>query len=323
LVQKEEGVMRARTVRRGFTLIELLVATAIFGVLAGLLLSAVQKVRGAAQRLVCANNLRQMGLACHQYHDVHGSFPSGYIASGSSGDTSPGWGWAAQLLPFIEQTNVHNQIKFDQPIQDAQNKAAVQTRIKLFICPADIVPPAGFAVGDGFSSPIVTAAPSSYAACCGGDETATDDPTGLGIFYRNSQTRIDEITDGASNTLLIGERAWSNVQGTWVGAIPGAVCMRGKYNPCPGSGAGSYPAATLVLAHSHLNNTNTDTDGGLDDFSSNHSGGSNFVFADGSVRFLRSVPGDVAGGGYAPESLSFQAMGTRANGDVIQIPLSK
>jgi prepilin-type processing-associated H-X9-DG protein len=129
---------------------------------------------------------------------------------------------------------------------------------------------------------------------------------------------LTDITDGTSNTLMIGDRSFGNVQGIWAGAISGGVCLRGPYNPCPGSGAASYPAATLVLAHSHLNNTNTDTDGGLDDFSSRHFGGSNFVFADGSVRFIRSVPSDNADGSYTPDSLAFQALGTRNRGDLSQ-----
>jgi prepilin-type processing-associated H-X9-DG protein len=95
------------------------------------------------------------------------------------------------------------------------------------------------------------------------------------------------------------------------------VIKRGQQNPCPGSGAGWYPAATLVLAHSHLNNTDTDADGGLDDFSSRHVGGSNFLFADGSVHFLRNVASDLPDGGYTPDSLIFQALGTRANGDAV------
>jgi prepilin-type processing-associated H-X9-DG protein len=160
-------------------------------------------------------------------------------------------------------------------------------------------------------------APSSYAACIGGDESATDGPTGLGVFYRNSQTRFVEITDGLSETILIGEKAWSNAQGVWAGAPSGAVIMRGAGNPNPGSGASFYPAAALVLSHSHLNNAKTDTDGGLDDFSSNHIGGSNFLFADGSVHFLRSVPGDTATG-YTVDSIALQALGPRANNEVIQ-----
>ena len=94
------------------------------------------------------------------------------------------------------------------------------------------------------------------------------------------------------------------------------MCLRGKQGPCPGSGAASYPAATLVLAHSHLNNTNTDTDGGLDDFSSRHTGGSNFLLADGSVRLLACVHGDNPDGTYTPQGLAFQALGTRAGGEV-------
>src|SRR5205814_5732564 len=118
-------------------------------------------------------------------------------------------------------------------------------------------------------------------------------------------------------TILIGERAWSNANGIWAGAINGGVIKRGELNSCPGNGAASYPAGMLVQAHSHLNNTATDTDGGLDDFSSRHPGGSNFLFADGSVRFLRSVPGDLLSGDFTPDSLLLQALSTRANGETV------
>jgi prepilin-type processing-associated H-X9-DG protein len=192
---------------------------------------------------------------------------------------------------------------------------AVQTVVKTLLCPSDRVPPAAFDVPDAFGKSLAKAAPSSYAACCGGDESATTDDAGKGVFYRNSKTRIADITDGTSHTILVGEKAWANAKGIWAGAIADAVCRRGPDNPCPGSGAGSYPAATLVLAHSHLNNAVTDTDGGLDDFSSRHPTGSNFLYGDGSIHFLRSISGDLPGGGYTPESLCFQALGTRGGGE--------
>jgi prepilin-type N-terminal cleavage/methylation domain-containing protein/prepilin-type processing-associated H-X9-DG protein len=302
-----------RRLRRGFTLIELLVVVAIIAILLGLLLPAVQKVREAAARAQCANNLKQIGLAMHNYHGTYKSLPPGYLAAGAYPDTTPGWGWGAHILPFIEQDTVHRLLNFNAPVEASP---AIQTRIKTYVCPSDMAPQGGFQVPDAFGNPVALAAPSSYAGCVGGDESDVDAETGLGLLYRNSQVSIEQIRDGSSNTILVGERAWSNCNGIWAGVITNAVARRGAGNPCPGSASASLPAAALVLAHSHLNNATSDTDGGLDDFSSNHPGGSNFVFADGSVRFLRGIPGDLPNGDYTPDSLIFQAMGTRANNDL-------
>jgi len=313
--------MRTQTHRSAFTLIELLVVIAIIGTLVGLLLPAVQKVREAANRMSCQNNLKQIGLALHGYHDAYQTFPSGYRASGpysdGASDTAPGWGWGALILPCIEQDNLFRQLNFNLPIQ---NLPAIQTVVKVYLCPSDITPGAAFPVPDGFGNTICSATPTSYAACCGGDASETMDATGLGVLYRNSQTRITDITDGTSNTIMIGERAWSNANGIWAGAIPNGVIMRGQSNPCQPVIPGAwYPAATLVQAHAHMNNALIDSDGsaGMDDFSSRHVGGSNFVFADGSVHFLRSVSSDNPDGSYTADGLTFQALGTRANGEVI------
>ncbi len=312
--------MRARTCRLAFTLIELLVVIAIIGTLIGLLLPAVQKVREAAARVQCRNNLKQIGLAMHSYHDANQSLPPGYRATGTytdgSTDTAPGWGWGAYLLPYIEQDNLYRQINFNLPVQNAP--AVAQTVIKVYLCPSDIYPSGPFTLPDAFGNTLLMAAPCSYAACAGGDESETDAPVGMGVFYRNSRTRFTDITDGTSSTILAGDRAWSNANGTWAGVVPGAVCRRGQQNPNPGNQAAWGPAPDLVLAHSHLNNATTDTDGGLDDFSSRHTGGSNILFADGHVSFVRSVPGDNPDGSFTPDSIAFQALGTRAGGEVIQ-----
>jgi prepilin-type N-terminal cleavage/methylation domain-containing protein/prepilin-type processing-associated H-X9-DG protein len=305
--------------RRAFTLIELLVVIALIAILIGLLLPAVQKVREAAARVQCRNNLKQIGLAFQSYHDANHAFPPGYQASGAyldgATDTAPGWGWPTVILPYLEQDNLFRQLDLGQPVQ---NSPAIQTVVKFYLCPSDLFPPGAFAVPDAFGSTVTTAAPSSYVACVGGDESDTTGPTGLGVFYRNSRTRITDITDGTSSTILVGERAWSNANGIWAGAVSGGVCKRGQMNPCPGSAASFYPASVLVQAHSHLNNATTDTDGGLDDFSSRHPGGSHFAFADGHVSFLRSIPGDNPDGSYTPDSIAFQSLGTRAGGEVVQ-----
>ena len=301
--------------RRAFTLVELLVVVAIIGLLVGLLLPAVQAARETARRSECANHLKQIGLACHSYHDARSRFPAGYLASTAyvdgQHDTTPGWGWAAGLLPYLEQQTLLQAIDFRRPIDDPQNLRAVRTSVAIYLCPSDMVAPIAFTVPDAAGQPVVSASPLSYAGCVGNDASDVAGPSGSGIFYRNSATRMADLTDGSSVTLLAGERAWANAQGIWAGAVAGGVCLRGQYNRCPAGGAAWAPAPTLTLAHAHLNNAIADLDGGLDDFSSLHVEGANFLFADGSVRFVHSVPDDAPGG------TVFQALGTRSGGEVI------
>lgn len=313
--------MSRRLCREAFTLIELLVVIGIITILIGLLVPAVQKVREAAARTQCQNNLKQIGLAMHGYHDANKRLPPGYAANeryiDGATDTSSGWGWAAFILPYIEQAPAYRQLNFSEPIQ---NSLAVQTMIAIYLCPSDITPPTAFPVTDAFGNTVCMSAPTSYAACCGSDASETTDPTGDGVFYRNSGARFADIIDGMSNTFLVGERAWAKVNGAWPGAIPGGVIRRGQLNPCQPNIPGAwYPSSTLALAHAHLNNALADPDGsaGMDDFSSMHSNGSFFVFADGSVHFIRSVSVDNPDGSYTSDGLIFQALGTRANGEVI------
>ena len=305
---------RVRTSRGAFTLIELLAVTAIIAILIGLLLPAVQKVREAANRMQCANNLKQVGLAFHNYHDANRRFPSGYLALGPYSDpsgfplpanTSPGWGWAALLLPFIEQDNLYRQIDLTQPIQ---NSPAPQVILKNYLCPSDLVPLQPFTLTDTTGAPAGTVAPSSYAACVGNDSSEADAEIGNGVFYRNSRTRFADLTDGTSSTLFVGDRAWSQVNGTWAGAPPAAVTRSGSQNPWPNATA---TAAVLVQAHANWINIRNDSDGGLDDFSSNHPGGVNLLFGDGSVHFVHDITVD------GSEHKAYQALATRSGGEIV------
>ncbi len=300
--------MRARTPRPAFTLIELLVVIAIIAILIGLLLPAVQKVREAAARVSCTNNLKQIGLALHEYHDANQGFPSGYVASGpyvdGATDTSPGWAWGAMILPYLEQGSLYNQYKFSQPVQ---NSPAVQTLVKTFLCPSDLAPTAAFAVTNASWATVCMIAPSSYAACCGGGVSTTA-ATGNGVFYRNSHTRLTDIQDGTSSTILLEERCFANVQCTWVGAVSGGYCNQGQYNHAAVPGKLGQGAADLVLIHAGTNNSTTGRN--LDDASSMHRVGSNFLFADGSVHFIRSV------GSGSADGTTLQEMGTIAGGEV-------
>jgi prepilin-type N-terminal cleavage/methylation domain-containing protein/prepilin-type processing-associated H-X9-DG protein len=298
-----------RLSRSAFTLIELLVVIAIIAILIGLLLPAVQKVREAAARAQCQNNLKQIGLACHGYHDANLALPPGYLAtvpySDGATDTSPGWGWGTFLLPYLEQDNLYRQINLGQPVETA---TAIQSLVKTYLCPSDTPPTAAFPITSATGTSIASAAPSSYAGTCGPDASDVADPTGQGVFYRNSRVRLTDITDGTSQTVMVGDRAWVDSQGIWAGAPSGGVMRPGPRNPWQTVIA---PAPCLVLAHNNWINIKTDADGGLDDFSSYHTGGVNLLFADGSVHFVHSITAD------GQDHRDFWALGTRAGGEVI------
>ncbi len=318
--------------RFGFTLIELLVVIAIIAVLIALLLPAVQAAREAARRVQCVNNLKQMGIALHTYHDALTVFPPGYIAASrfidGETDVAPGWSWASMVLPQLDQAPLYSSINVDLPVQALANTTAVQTQLAAFLCPSDQLPSSGtYPVTDGLGNTLATVAPSSYGACTGNDYAdvamgLNNNGLGNGLFYRDSSVRVASIVDGTSQTVMLGERAWGMTEGTWVGAVSGGVVMRGPFNPCPGNADASYLAPCLVLLHCNMLNSNSDYDSGLDDPSSFHPSGANILFADGSVHFLRSIQANsgVNPNGttrYSPASLIFQSLGTRSGGEVV------
>jgi prepilin-type N-terminal cleavage/methylation domain-containing protein/prepilin-type processing-associated H-X9-DG protein len=293
--------------RSGFTLIELLVVMGIIAVLIGLLLPAVQKVREAANRASCQNNLHQIGLALHSYHDGQGSFPSGYRCQPQTNPdyTSPGWGWGALLLPYVEGDNLAKQINFNLPVEDPSNLAARTTVVKLFVCPSDHSTGL-FTIYDTKNTPLAQAATNSYAACHGvGPDLDEELDDGNGLFFRNSRVRMADITDGTSNTIAIGERGSFFTQTPWAGAVSFGTTRITPSAPTTNPAAvEEAPTQTLVHVAVHtINDPNADPE----DFFTPHTGMAMFVFADGSVRPVRTQV-----------SLSaLQALATRAGGEVV------
>jgi prepilin-type N-terminal cleavage/methylation domain-containing protein/prepilin-type processing-associated H-X9-DG protein len=307
--------MRRDDRSNAFTLIELLVVIAVVGILVALLLPAVQAAREAARRTQCKNNLKQMGLALHNYHDALKCFPPGYIAgSDDITSTTPGWGWAVMLMPYLELCDAARALDCQRPIEDPTNTTGVLQRLSVYLCPSDIYPDGPFAVTSDPADTVVVVqtTPCSYAGCVDNDasDVAGNSVPWNGVLYRNSQIRTDDITDGTSSTIVIGERAWAQTKGTWVGAPQGALIRAGSMNPFSNATALS---AVGILAHAHWINNKTDSDGGLDDYASQHTGGANFLFADGSVRFLQEV---TTPGGW---ETTFQAMATRSGREAIVV----
>lgn len=299
--------------RNGFTLIELLVVIAIIAILIGLLLPAVQKVREAAARTKCTNNLKQIGLGFHNFHSAYERFPPGFIsrATSTDGDSiGPGWGWGTMLLPYLEQENLYRQIDLTRGIEDPANAAARVQVVNLFLCPSDTpVAPTFMAVTED-GSPICEIAFANYVGMAGTYEASGYADTNNGVLLRDRTLqmkgiRLTDITDGSSNTLFAGERASKqSPMTTWTGAVTEAIA--------PPLVPSYHEEESPVYV---LSNTGEIADarvpnnpfGHVEDNNSRHTSGVNFLYGDGSVRFLRET--------IAPQT--WVALGTRNGGEVV------
>ncbi len=293
--------------RRAVTLIEILVVIAIVGVLAGLLLPAIQSARGSATRAQCTNHLKQIGIALQAYETAHKAFPPGYKSGFTSDgtDTGPGWGWAAMILPEMEEGAIHRVINFNLPIEHAANTIRV-ANIPGFFCPADDVQRVWQAKSrDASGNPtglICEVAASNYVAVYGTTEPGVD---GDGIFFRNSAIGLKQITDGSSHTIAVGERAHQLGEATWVGSVTGAVLFPEDTNTL--GQPHTEHSSGMVLGHAGEGIGPGGTGGDVNQFYSLHGAGANFLFADGHVTFLLS---DM-------DYKTYLAMATRAGGEII------
>jgi prepilin-type N-terminal cleavage/methylation domain-containing protein/prepilin-type processing-associated H-X9-DG protein len=291
--------------RSGFTLIELLVVIAIIAILIGMLLPAVQKVREAAARMQCQNNLKQIALAAHNYHDSFQHFPA---AVNIPGEDSFGWpvapspghwyGLHMALFPFYEQDNLrHNLIDnvIDPQYRNCNGNNSVGAQvIKILICPSDGAMPTP-AVGQYRTYFFGL---SSYGGCSGTSATTITGSQSLqnGIFFMNSSVRLTDVTDGASGTLMFGERSRLN--------LPPTSTSRA---------VGGWAWANYFAQEDNTMNTSEPMQGitthDLNQFGSQHSGGllSNFAMADGSVRSIST----------SINLIVFQQLSTRAGGEVV------
>jgi prepilin-type N-terminal cleavage/methylation domain-containing protein/prepilin-type processing-associated H-X9-DG protein len=276
---------RSAAIRRGFTLIELLVVIAIIAILIGLLLPAVQKIREAAARLQCQNNLKQMGLAFHNYHDSNGRFPP----EGGANNTGA-WGWPVALLPYIEQDNLYRAIGAPDITAVANLMpgrllpstptgalgALLQTRIPTFLCPSDPVSsPTNDNFGNyGASNYVISEGVLSWAWAGSGTSWAVN----------QGPVTITNIPDGTSNTILVGERD----RKLGIGAI---WAIRRSTGGSLGGTARERPNLPYLGGRGASCCGNDKNEAGLDvcrrgEFSSTHPGGLNMVWCDGSVRFI-------------------------------------
>jgi prepilin-type N-terminal cleavage/methylation domain-containing protein/prepilin-type processing-associated H-X9-DG protein len=302
------SISRCRT--SGFTLIELLVVIAIIAVLIALLLPAVQSAREAARRIQCVNNLKQHGLAFHNYHDANLVFPIGGYTP-KAANTNPGgffiqnytsiYSWYPSILAFIEQGNAGNSYNYSFSYVDPPNTTVAGLHLSVIACPSDPLVLAGngtftlpgFIMGmnsyRGINGPWYS--PPRYIGRDGGTAAQYQQMAsqGLGIIYHGSSNGIAGITDGTSNTMMLGEYVYSKLsvadQNCWHWWTAGSVDTIGTAMYAPNvafSGPIGGPGNQEIdLA--------TRADLAVVSQSSNHPGGANHSFADGSVRFIKNT----------------------------------
>ncbi len=293
--------------RSAFTLIELLVVVAIIGILIGLLLPAVQYARESARRSSCTNNLKQIGVAIQCYHDARKLLPPGYLAvfDATGNENGPGWGWAALILPYLEEGNLHRTIQFGLSIESPANSGPRTTQITTYLCPSDSPDSTWVAATLDLSGApkqtICEVASANYIGVFGTTEPGVN---GDGIFFRDAKLALRNITDGTSQTMAVGERSHGLCQATWVGAV-----LNANLYPPPGSPAPPVVdnSTGMVLGHTGDGNGPGSLDSHVNQFSSMHGQGANFLFADWHVQFLDE----------SIEYRTYMALSTRAGGEVI------
>jgi prepilin-type N-terminal cleavage/methylation domain-containing protein len=295
----------------GFTLVELLVVIAILGVLVALLLPAVQSARGAARRMSSLNNLKQMGIALHAYHDSRRRLPPGFTSvvtdatTNPAKETGPGWSFFAEILPYMEQSALHGRIDFSQGIGHAANQTARETIVSSFVDPGDTEPRL-IEVKDAGSNTLFQAAVSSYAGCLG--TLAYEEQPFNGVFHRNSRVRFQDVTDGASQTIGIGERMSRHTQSGWAGVTPGQLLVYAPESPnyrAHEPTFNSRPAITATLVH--VRSSVPSLLGSPGGFIGPHRAGTQFLNLDGSCRLINAETSiDV-----------FRALCTRSEGEIV------
>jgi prepilin-type N-terminal cleavage/methylation domain-containing protein/prepilin-type processing-associated H-X9-DG protein len=318
--------LRRSRAERAFTLIEMLVVIAIIAMLIGLLLPAVQAAREAARRMQCQNNLKQIGLAMHGYHDAWQSFPPAYLARPATDlELGAGWAWGTLILPYLEQRSVYDAANFDLSLGEVsspgllgvfENATVRRISVTIFLCPS-----AGGGEGPidlGQGSAHVSGSPGQYIASAGWMDSSQSHIEGTGVLFPNSRVTIGDVSDGTSATFMIGERsrnladaAWSGVFGSH--SMPAPLCTKRGWpvQSCVGLMfllmGRTGPSSDIISGSIPGGNTPNYPGAGADGFWSRHPSGCQFLFCDGSVWFIKET--------LAPQV--FQALASRAGGEVI------